>query len=107
VIVSTDYQPVYDDAELAAVQIIREADAEWNDPKAHSGAMSEHMMAFYMQHGSPGMHHLVIALARAAGALLRVHAQDTGQATTEILDKLELGKIEQHQYDKDNPWDVW
>jgi hypothetical protein len=87
-------QAVFDDAELAAIQVIREAAAEWGDAKAHSDQMSEHLMTLYNQHGSPGMHGLVVALARSAGVLLRLHAQATGRDASQVLDELELHKIE-------------
>ena len=104
-----DHQAVYGDAELLAIQIVREAAAEWSFAPDYSLAklVNDHLLAFQEQHGCDGaIVGLVVALSRLSALFL------AGQGVPQegipgFLDDFEMHKVEQHQYEKDNPDDVF
>src|SRR5260221_2134250 len=104
--------PDYDDAELMAIQVVKECARESYATAARSGEVVSLVMQFYEQHGSDGMHGLVVALGRlAANSYSVVLSQRLGHFPTQDemlaeLDSFEMHKIEQHQYEQDNPEDA-
>lgn len=104
----TDHRAVYDDAELLAIQIIRDAAAEWSASPDYSLSqlINDHLLGFQAQHGTDGaVAGLVVALARFAAVSLIGKTGSSANAAA-FLDDFELHKIEQHQYEKDHPGDV-
>ena len=95
----------YDDAELAAIQVLRESAEEHYDRQAvdRVGKIASGItMPLYEQHGSEGLHALIIALGRqwatswtAALEKRLGHYPSREEMLTEI-DSYEMYKIEQH-----------
>ena len=99
---TTDHQAVYDDAELLAIQIVREAAAEWSSASDYSLStlINDHLLAFQEQHGTNGaIVGLVVALSRMS-ALFLAGRPVSREGIPGFLDDFELGKVEQHQNEK-------
>ncbi len=102
----------YDDAELMAIQVVKECARENYATEGRSKEIPDLVMQFYRQHGSNGMHALVIALGRLAATSWTAALHDRlGHFPSEDemlaeLDSFEMHKIDQHQYEQDNPEDV-
>lgn len=86
----------YDDAELRALAVVREALAEGHTGDARSMGMHEHTMAIFKQHGPDGLAALVVALGRFGANALTVLAKKDSKDPVAMLEELELHKLEQH-----------
>jgi hypothetical protein len=90
---------IYNDAELAAVAIVREALAERREAEneeARSRAMLDHLAAIAEQ-DELGPTAVVVALARRAANMTRAAADYQGIDPAQLLDRFEMHKIEQQQ----------
>lgn len=97
----------YDDAEIAAVEILRRAAEEDGGP-SRSKEMADLVVQFYSQHGSDGIHALVIALARWNTIAFSALAEQQGIPLDQFLDQWEMHKLIQHtdEDEDDEPADL-
>ena len=84
----------YDDAEFAAINMVRLAAAE-DDGDQRTAAMHGVVIDMYERHETPGVSGLCMALARQYSAALRVIAAARGTSIAAIIDEFEQHKLGQ------------
>lgn len=93
---------VYDDAELAAIAVVRLAASESPD-RPPSREMIEVAARLKEAHAAedPAIEALIVALARFGANTARVFAEDRGGSVEEFLDDREMFKLGRHFEDED------
>ncbi|MDQ1495548.1 MAG: hypothetical protein QOG69_2031 [Actinomycetota bacterium] len=85
----------YDDAELAAIEIVRLAGSE-DSSRSRVAEMHEVTTRVFARHGNAGVSALVIALARHQSAAILALARYRGVTVEYLIDDFEMHKLEQH-----------
>lgn len=93
--------PLYDDAELAAVELARLALAV-DDGQAPATAMRAALDPFMQQHGPGGVDALVVALARQSAAMFGAVAEHQKRPVSEVLERLEMHLLRLQSPDRDS-----
>jgi hypothetical protein len=104
---------LYDDAELVALQMVREAVLEDGAPPEHSysAKVLERLIEMQERHGSPTHIAVPAALARlvvvawSAALTSRLGHLPSQEEMLAEVDRFEMHKIEQHQAERDDPED--
>jgi hypothetical protein len=90
----------YQDAELAAIEIVRLAVSE-DATQSLAPEMHEVTTRLFVRHGSAGVAALVIALARHQSAAILALARYRRVTVDYVIDDFEMHKLEQHIKDED------
>jgi hypothetical protein len=100
----TTLSTIYDDAEIAAIQVVRGAVTEETAPAgySYSTAVNDLLVAVFEQHGPDGLTGVAVALGRLVSVALISPAKSFDELPA-FLDEFEFHKIEQHQLERDDP----
>lgn len=90
---------VYDDAEIAAVEAVRQAQAEDEDGRTRSAEIIAIALRMNERHGWTGVVSLIAALARWNATAFRVLAEQEGKTAEQFIDEWEMHKLTQHVED--------
>lgn len=93
---------LYDDAEFAAINLLRIATDE-TPTQPRSGDMASVAQDMYGRHGSDGIHGLVAALARQYSSAMHTVASFRAMAVDDLIDEFERGKLEQIDDERQQP----
>jgi hypothetical protein len=96
---------VYEDADLAAIRIVREAvtDDTTTDPGySYPAAVHRHVLAISERWGAGGVSAVAAALGRMVQVAL-LSPEKTPESLPDVLDEFEQDTIEHHGYERENP----
>jgi hypothetical protein len=85
----------YDDAELAAVAILRLAHSENDDGSSRSAEIHDVLYRLFEQHGANGIDALVLVLGRHLAAAFLTIAHEQQRPVEQLLDEWEMHKLTQ------------
>jgi len=94
---------LYDDAELTALAIVREAVTEDASPPegySYSKAVNGHLLTMQERHGPAGLTAVAAALGRLVTVALTAPAK-SWDSLPDVLADFEMHKMEQHQFEQD------
>jgi hypothetical protein len=87
---------LYDNAELAAIEMVREAHKESMSPDPRSMEILAVAQRLQEQDGPEALAGILVALSRMAYSLWQFHAEQFGETVPNELDAWTLHKLEQH-----------